>query len=90
MTGVVNATAPVIETRRGNAGVRSWDSPPGEVDLVSSWEPGGLWRYRGRAPQKLFGVGMAAAGGMSRPYRVTTMPASAPPRRGSSRASRAS
>jgi N,N-dimethylformamidase len=71
VTGVVNATAPVVETRRGNAGVRSWDSPPGEVDLVSSWEPGGLWRYRGRAPQRLFGVGMAAAGGVSRPYRIT-------------------
>lgn len=72
VTGVVNATAPVVESRRGNAGVRSWDSPPGEIDLVSSWEPGGLWRYRGRAPQRLFGVGMAAAGGKSRPYRMTT------------------
>ena len=72
VTGVVNAHAPIVETRRGNAGVRSWDSPPGETDLVSSWEPGGLWRHRGRAPQKLFGVGMAAAGGMSRPYRMST------------------
>ncbi|HEY5332190.1 MAG TPA: N,N-dimethylformamidase beta subunit family domain-containing protein [Solirubrobacterales bacterium] len=71
VTGVVNAAAPVVETRRGNAGVRSWDSPPGEIDLVSSWEPGGLWRYRGRPPQRLFGVGMAAAGGVSRPYRLT-------------------
>lgn len=71
VTGVVNATAPIVESRRGNAGVRSWDSPPGEVELFSSEEPGGLWRHRGRAPQRLFGVGMAAAGGMSRPYRLT-------------------
>jgi N,N-dimethylformamidase len=72
VTGVVNAVAPVVETRRGNSGIRSWDSPAGEIDLVSSWEPGGLWRYRGRAPQRLFGVGTAAWGGDSRPYRVTS------------------
>ncbi|WP_150461464.1 N,N-dimethylformamidase beta subunit family domain-containing protein [Nesterenkonia ebinurensis] len=71
VTGLVNSEAQIIEIRRGHVGIRTWASEPGEVDLVSSWEPGGLWRYRGRTPQKLVGVGMAAQGGDSRPYWVS-------------------
>lgn len=70
VTGVLDEQAPVIEIRRGHVGIRTWASEPGETDVVSSWEPGGLWRFRGRAPQRLVGVGMAAQGPDSRPYRI--------------------
>jgi N,N-dimethylformamidase len=62
VTGVVSTDPLVLEIRRGNAGVRSWESPPGESHLVANGEPGGLWRHRGRAPQKLVGVGFCAQG----------------------------
>jgi N,N-dimethylformamidase len=52
----------VIEVRRGNAGTRTWDSPPGEIHHASTGEPGGLWRHRGRAPNALVGIGMASQG----------------------------
>jgi N,N-dimethylformamidase len=52
----------LIEVRRGNAGTRCWDSAPGESDLSLTGEPGGLWRHRGRSPQRLTGVGFAAEG----------------------------
>lgn len=69
VTGVVDTDPLVVEIRRGMAGIRCWESYPGEVTLVSTGEPGGLWRHRGRAPQKLTGVGMAAQGwGRSEPY----------------------
>jgi N,N-dimethylformamidase len=59
----VDAERPhLIEVRRGNAGTRTWDSPPGETHLSSTGEPGGLWRHRGRAPNALVGVGMASQG----------------------------
>ncbi|MCZ4351721.1 hypothetical protein O4H61_04275 [Roseovarius aestuarii] len=49
-----------IEMRRGFAGVRTWESDPGEVHLSSNGEPGGLWREHGKAPQKLVGVGFSS------------------------------
>lgn len=52
----------VIEVRRTNAGTRAWQSAPGEVHQQTTGEPSGLWRYRGRSPHKVFGVGMAAHG----------------------------
>ena len=51
-----------IEIRRGRNGTGTWRSAPGEDFLQTTGEPGGLWRDRGRAPQKLVGVGMAASG----------------------------
>lgn len=51
-----------IETRRGHAGTRTWESRPGEVHHEMTGEPGGLWRHRGRAPNVLVGVGMASQG----------------------------
>lgn len=53
----------VVEIRRGQAGVRTWDGAPGEGFLSATGEPGGLWRHRGRAPQRLVGVGFCAQGG---------------------------
>ena len=62
VTGVISEDPLVIEIRRGHAGIRMWMSEPGEVTLTSTGEPGGLWRYRGRAPQKLAATGFAAQG----------------------------
>ncbi|MEU4805307.1 N,N-dimethylformamidase beta subunit family domain-containing protein [Actinosynnema sp. NPDC023587] len=52
----------LAELRRGCAGVRMWESEPGELHLSTTGEPGGLWQERGRAPHRLFGVGTTAAG----------------------------
>ncbi|MYW92958.1 N,N-dimethylformamidase large subunit [Amycolatopsis rubida] len=69
VTGVASAEPLVVEIRRGQAGIRCWESLPGEVTLTSTGRPGGLWRHRGRPPQALCGVGFAAQGwGRSEPY----------------------
>jgi N,N-dimethylformamidase len=61
----------VIEVRRGMAGTRVWESPPGEWHQTMTGEHGGLWRHRGRPPQALAGVGFTAQGfDRSLPYRV--------------------
>ena len=52
----------LIECRRGQVGVRAWSSEPGENHLSTTGEQGGLWRLRGRAPNRLVGIGMAAQG----------------------------
>jgi N,N-dimethylformamidase len=60
----------IIEVRRGQNGTGTWRSAPGESRLQLTGEPGGLWRDRGRAPQRLLGNGMAAAGyDYAVPYR---------------------
>jgi N,N-dimethylformamidase len=50
----------VVEIRRGVNGTRAWTSAPGETHHSTTGEPGGLWRYRGRAPNALVGVGFTA------------------------------
>ncbi|MYZ46234.1 LamG domain-containing protein [Rhizobiales bacterium L72] len=68
----------VMEIRRREAGSRAWQCRPGEGYLVTTGEPGGLWRHRNRAPQKLVGVGFASEGmDISVPFR--RMPASFAP-----------
>ena len=52
----------VIEIRRTPGTTRAWEASPGEYHLSSTGEPGGLWRHRGRAPQKMLGVGFTAQG----------------------------
>jgi N,N-dimethylformamidase len=52
----------LVEVRRGYNGTRTWTSDPGECYHSMTGEIGGLWRYRGRAPNALVGVGMAAQG----------------------------
>ncbi len=49
----------VIEVRRGQAGTRPTQSEPGENNHAFTGEPGGLWRNRGRGPNRLVGVGTA-------------------------------
>jgi N,N-dimethylformamidase len=59
----------VIEVRRWG-GIRAWEAAPGERYHSTTGELGGLWRFRGRAPQRLAGVGFTAQGfDASRPYR---------------------
>jgi N,N-dimethylformamidase len=53
----------VMELRRGLAGLRTWGGEPGESHHSMTGEPGGLWRFRGRAPQRLVGVGFSSQGG---------------------------
>ena len=52
----------VMEVRRGHAGSRTWESAPGEVHHSTTGEMGGLWRHRGKAPNKLVGVGLSCMG----------------------------
>lgn len=57
--------------RRGHAGTDVWRSGPGEVHHASTGEPGGLWRFRGRPPQRVAGIGFTAQGfDRSLPYRL--------------------
>ncbi|SKB06371.1 N,N-dimethylformamidase beta subunit family domain-containing protein [Aeromicrobium choanae] len=62
VTSISDLDPSVVEVRRGNAGTRSWSDAPGESVHSTSGEPGGLWRHRGRAPQKYVGVGMTSQG----------------------------
>ena len=59
-----------MEVRKLEAGSRAWQARPGEHYLASTGERSGLWRHRGRPPQKLVGVGFTSEGmDMSVPYR---------------------
>jgi len=70
--------AHAVEIRRAD-GIRAWEHEPGELYHNFSGERGGLWRWRGKAPQQLAGVGFSAQGyDTSRPYRRA--PASHDPR----------
>lgn len=63
----------IIEVRRGHIGTATWRAQPGEEFHASTGERGGLWRYRGRAPQRLGGIGYTATGYAADmpPYRRT-------------------
>jgi N,N-dimethylformamidase len=50
-----------IEVRRRD-GTEHWQGAPGEHYHSLTGEPGGLWRFRGMAPQQYFGVGFTAQG----------------------------
>jgi N,N-dimethylformamidase len=57
----VDPTRPhVIELRRWG-GTGTWVAGPGEYYHSTTGELGGLWRNRGRAPQKLVGIGMTSS-----------------------------
>jgi N,N-dimethylformamidase len=67
-----------IELRRRD-GTEAWQGAPGEGYHSTTGEAGGLWRFRGRAPQMLFGVGFTAQGfDVNSPFR--RMPGSYDPR----------
>jgi N,N-dimethylformamidase len=50
-----------IEVRKWG-GTAAFEAPTGEVFHSTTGELGGLWRFRGRHPQRLTGVGMTAQG----------------------------
>ncbi len=59
-----------MEMRRLESGSRAWQASAGEHYMASNAERGGLWRSRGRAPQKLVGTGFTSEGmDESKPYR---------------------
>lgn len=59
-----------MEIRKLDAGSRAWQAAPGEYYMATNGERGGIWRNRGRSPQKLTGVGFASEGmDDSRPYQ---------------------
>ena len=51
-----------MEVRKLDSGSRAWQAQPGEHYMASNGERGGLWRLRGRSPQKMTGVGFASEG----------------------------
>ena len=51
-----------MEVRKLDSGMRAWAAKPGEHYLQTTGEKSGLWRNRGRAPQKLLGVGFIGEG----------------------------
>jgi N,N-dimethylformamidase len=59
-----------MEVRKLEAGSRAWQARPGEHYMASNGERSGLWRNRGRAPQKLVGTGFTSEGmDECKPYR---------------------
>lgn len=62
VTSLASDEPHVLEVRRGAAGTGPFRGQPGEVHHSTTGEPGGLWRFRGRSPQSLVGVGFAAMG----------------------------
>ena len=62
VTSVCPEKPHVIEVRRGHSSSRTWESVPGECYHSTTGELGGLWRHRGKAPNKLVGVGCSAMG----------------------------
>ena len=58
-----------VEVRRWR-GTGSWKAEPGEEFHSTTGEMGGIWRFRGRAPQKMLGVGFTSQGlDRGAPYR---------------------
>jgi len=59
-----------MEIRKLDSGSRAWQAAPGEYYLATTGEKGGIWRNRGRPPQKIMGVGFTSEGmDESMPYR---------------------
>ena len=52
----------LMEVRKAESGSRAWQARPGEYYHSTTGERGGLWRSRGRAPQRLCGVGFTTEG----------------------------
>jgi len=58
----------VIEVRRAEGGIRTWDAQVGEAYHALDGNYGGLWRRNGRPPQRLVGVGFSAQGPFEASY----------------------
>lgn len=62
VVGFADDNPACMEVRKLDSGMRAWAANPGEHYLQTTGEKSGLWRNRGRAPQKLTGVGFIAEG----------------------------
>ncbi len=62
VTGTRSGEPHCIEVRKLDTGSRAWQAEPGEGYLASTGQKSGLWRSRGRAPQKIVGLGFTAEG----------------------------
>lgn len=51
-----------IEVRKLDSGSRAWQAEPGEGHLAATGAKSGLWRNRGRPPQKITGLGFSTEG----------------------------
>lgn len=72
VTNYDSAEGEVIEVRKGH-GNNAWKAAPGEYHLSFTGEYGSIWRHRGRAPQRLFGVGFGSEGfDVSEPFYRTS------------------
>ncbi len=68
VTGV-DPTGTFIEVRR-RYGTEAYQIPPGESMMTTTAEEGGLWRFRGMAPQAVVDTGFTAQGfDTTRPYK---------------------
>jgi N,N-dimethylformamidase len=61
ITSVAPDNPHVIEVRRWG-GTQGYEAAPGEWYHSTTGELGGLWRFRGRPPQKLVGIGFTGQG----------------------------
>ncbi|CAO4186263.1 N,N-dimethylformamidase beta subunit family domain-containing protein [Methylorubrum extorquens] len=60
----------IMEVRKLDSGMRAWAARPGEHYLQTTGDKSGLWRNRGRPPQKMLGVGFIGEGFESgKPFR---------------------
>lgn len=58
-----------IEVRKLDTGSRAWQAAPGEGYLATTGDRSGLWRARGRPPQKIVALGFTTEGmDESRPF----------------------
>jgi len=65
-----NAENPYMYEVRRWGGTGSWMAFPGEYYCSFTGELGGVWRNRGRHPQKMLGIGFSAQGfDVNKPYR---------------------
>ena len=80
VTSISEEKPHVMEVRRGHAGSRTWESAPGEVHHSTTGEMGGLWRHRGKVPNKLVGVGLSCMGWSTESPGYARTPASSDPR----------
>lgn len=68
----------IMEVRKLDAGSRAWQARPGECYLATTGERSGLWRLRGRPPQKIVATGFASEG-MDRSFPYERLPDSYDP-----------
>ena len=59
-----------MEVRKLNSGSRAWQAAPGEHYMATTGTKGGLWRDRGRAPNKAMAIAFTSEGmDECKPYR---------------------